>query len=114
MCLEDMKPPTKIFQCLNGHVMCQSCQDHPEVRRCPTCRIPLKKSSSGATLMRNIPMEKLARSYYEKVSAVTTTSLSATSSPRMIRKGQAEATERLSRGGLSHSSDTAFMDLLNY
>ena len=29
-CLDDMKPPVKIFQCRNGHVMCESCKNHPE------------------------------------------------------------------------------------
>ena len=64
VCLDDMKPPVKIFQCRNGHVMCESCKNHPEVITCPTCRIPLPGPSA---LMRNIPMEKLARSYFEKM-----------------------------------------------
>ena len=64
VCLDDMKPPVKIFQCRNGHVMCESCKNHPEVITCPTCRIPLPGPNA---LMRNIPMEKLARSYFEKV-----------------------------------------------
>ena len=64
VCLDDMKPPVKIFQCRNGHVMCESCKNHPEVMTCPTCRIPLPGPSA---LMRNIPMEKLARSYFEKM-----------------------------------------------
>ena len=64
VCLDDMKPPVKIFQCKNGHVMCESCKNHPEVMTCPTCRIPLPNASA---LMRNIPMEKLARSYFEKM-----------------------------------------------
>merc|ERR1711997_871098 len=66
VCLDDMKPPVKIFQCRNGHVMCESCKNHPEVMTCPTCRIPLPGPSA---LMRNIPMEKLARSYFEKMDA---------------------------------------------
>ena len=41
VCLDDMRPPIKIFQCRNGHVMCESCKNHPEVVTCPTCRIPL-------------------------------------------------------------------------
>ena len=61
VCLEEMKPPVKIFQCRNGHVMCEACSEHPEVARCPSCRIPI----ANRQLMRNIPMEKLARSYYE-------------------------------------------------
>ena len=67
ICLEEMKPPVKIFQCKNGHVMCEACKNHPEVMTCPICRIPLEGTSS---LMRNIPMEKLARSYFEKMEQV--------------------------------------------
>ena len=62
VCMDEMKPPVKIFQCRNGHVMCETCKDHPEVLRCPTCRMPLQGMSN---LMRNIPMEKLARTFYE-------------------------------------------------
>ena len=44
--------------------MCESCKNHPEVMTCPTCRIPLPGADA---LMRNIPMEKLARSYFDKM-----------------------------------------------
>ena len=67
VCLDDMRPPVKIFQCRNGHVMCESCKNHPEVVTCPTCRIPLPGADA---LMRNIPMEKLARSYFERINQV--------------------------------------------
>ena len=67
VCLEEMRPPVKIFQCRNGHVMCESCKNHPEVSSCPTCRIPLPGPTS---LMRNIPMEKLARSYFERMDSL--------------------------------------------
>ena len=53
VCLDEMRPPVKIFQCKNGHVMCESCKNHPEVTTCPTCRIPLPGPNS---LMRNIPV----------------------------------------------------------
>ena len=50
----------------NGHVMCQTCKEHPEVVRCPSCRIQFNVAEGGDNLMRNIPMEKLARSFYER------------------------------------------------
>ena len=50
----------------NGHVMCQTCKEHPEVVRCPSCRIQFAVHDGGDNLMRNIPMEKLARSFYER------------------------------------------------
>ena len=41
VCMDDMKPPTRIFQCRNGHVICENCKAHPELNTCPSCRIPL-------------------------------------------------------------------------
>ena len=32
VCMEEMKPPKKIFQCSNGHVICELCKNNPEVR----------------------------------------------------------------------------------
>lgn len=61
VCLDDMKPPLKIFQCRNGHVMCEVCKNRPEIISCPSCRIPLGPNA----LLRNIPMEKLAKSYFD-------------------------------------------------
>ena len=60
VCLDEMRPPVKIFQCKNGHVMCESCKNHPEVTTCPTCRIPLPGPNS---LMRNIPV-RVHRIYF--------------------------------------------------
>ena len=61
MCLEEMKPPKKIFQCSNGHVICELCKGNPEVRSCPTCRVKFR----GHNVVRNIVAEKLARSTFE-------------------------------------------------
>ena len=56
-----MKPPKKIFQCSNGHVICELCKGNPEVRSCPTCRVKFR----GHNVVRNIVAEKLARSTFE-------------------------------------------------
>jgi len=61
VCLEEMKPPKKIFQCSNGHVICELCKNNPEVRSCPTCRVKFR----GHNVVRNIVAEKLARSTFE-------------------------------------------------
>jgi len=37
VCLDDMKPPTKIIQCIGGHLICEECQASPSVQSCPTC-----------------------------------------------------------------------------
>jgi hypothetical protein len=31
ICTEEMKPPRKIFQCSNGHVICELCKINPQV-----------------------------------------------------------------------------------
>jgi len=38
VCFSDMKPPTQIFQCIQGHPICQQCKSRSEITRCPTCR----------------------------------------------------------------------------
>ena len=121
VCLEEMKPPVKIFQCRNGHVMCETCKNHPEVLRCPSCRIPLH--GQAANLMRNIPMEKLARSYYEKVTVGRSRPHSRCNSRNTSRRGSASrAVGGAIVGGpsqgrglegtasLSQSTDTAFLE----
>jgi len=41
ICWEAMKPPKRIFQCSNGHLVCEECRSQPELRGCPTCRQPI-------------------------------------------------------------------------
>ena len=36
VCLEDLKPPLKIFNCRNGHLICSVCK--PKVNICTNCR----------------------------------------------------------------------------
>jgi len=38
ICLDDMKPPTKIIHCKGGHLICEKCEAKPGVKFCPTCR----------------------------------------------------------------------------
>jgi len=38
VCFAEMKPPVHIWQCAQGHPVCQPCRSRPEVRHCPTCR----------------------------------------------------------------------------
>ena len=33
VCYETMAPPSRIFQCNNGHLICEDCKAHSEVRR---------------------------------------------------------------------------------
>lgn len=57
VCLEEMKPPRRIWQCSDGHPVCEPCKKKPEVSCCPTCRKYLVGRSTIA--------EKLARSLFD-------------------------------------------------
>merc|ERR1739838_1269499 len=46
-----MKPPVHIWQCAQGHPVCQPCRNRPEVRHCPTCR---QRIVGRATLVEKI------------------------------------------------------------
>jgi len=56
VCMEEMKPPRRIWQCSDGHPVCEFCRRKPEVNCCPTCRKYLVGRSTIA--------EKLARALY--------------------------------------------------
>ena len=60
MCLEEMRPPVKIFQCVNGHTLCGQCRDNPVVSTCPSCRVDM------ASATRNILAESLAEKHFEE------------------------------------------------
>eukprot|EP00092_Neocalanus_flemingeri_P058183 GFUD01069291.1.p1 GENE.GFUD01069291.1~~GFUD01069291.1.p1 ORF type:complete len:257 (-),score=76.02 GFUD01069291.1:48-818(-) len=51
VCFEEMKPPVHIWQCSQGHLVCQTCKTRPEVRHCPTCR---QEIVGRATVVENI------------------------------------------------------------
>merc|ERR1719500_1464121 len=54
VCLEVPAPGLKVFQCPEGHIFCQSCQERPELSCCPECRASL----SGISI-RNRALESL-------------------------------------------------------
>ena len=39
VCLELAWPPKKIFQCREGHIVCDTCKANPNLKTCPMCRI---------------------------------------------------------------------------
>jgi len=41
VCLERMAPPTQIFQCRNGHLVCGACRPGLQPPICPECRADL-------------------------------------------------------------------------
>ena len=56
VCLDEMRPPVKIFQCSNGHAICEHCKDNPNVKLCPTCRVVFTRDN----VTRNILAESMA------------------------------------------------------
>ena len=56
VCLEVAWPPKKIFQCMQGHIICNGCRKHLKVTKCPICRQQLKASNTA----RNLALENLA------------------------------------------------------
>jgi len=52
VCWEEMTPPKKIFQCRQGHAVCETCFENPQVKKCPTCR--------GHFIGRATTLEKIA------------------------------------------------------
>ena len=56
VCLEEMRPPKKIFQCSNGHSFCEQCKKNPALKSCPVCRVAF----TGFNVTRNILAETLA------------------------------------------------------
>ena len=56
MCLDEMRPPVKIFQCSNSHAICEHCKENPNMKCCPTCRVVF----TGDNVTRNILAESMA------------------------------------------------------
>ena len=38
VCLMLLSPPTRIFQCPEGHTLCEECKENPAMVHCPQCR----------------------------------------------------------------------------
>ena len=38
VCYEPFSPPRRIFQCTNGHLICEQCQAKPQLKVCPSCK----------------------------------------------------------------------------
>ena len=59
VCMELLKPPSRIFQCSEGHILCENCKENPSLIHCPQCRILLEGNCS-----RNRALEEVARSFF--------------------------------------------------
>ena len=56
VCLDIARPPLQVWQCPEGHIICGSCADRPELLVCPQCRVSL-----AGVLSRNRALEDLSR-----------------------------------------------------
>ena len=52
---------SQIWQCAEGHIMCESCAYRPEMVHCSQCRTPLYGYDGTVKLTRNRALEELAR-----------------------------------------------------
>eukprot|EP00090_Calanus_glacialis_P006188 TRINITY_DN14856_c0_g1_i1.p1 TRINITY_DN14856_c0_g1~~TRINITY_DN14856_c0_g1_i1.p1 ORF type:complete len:604 (+),score=165.54 TRINITY_DN14856_c0_g1_i1:579-2390(+) len=59
VCMELLKPPLRIFQCPEGHILCENCKENPSLVHCPQCRVPLERNCS-----RNRALEEVARTFF--------------------------------------------------
>ena len=62
VCMELMVYPVKIYQCDNGHAICETCKNNSEVSSCPSCRFWF---TSASPPKRNLLAEKLAGAVIE-------------------------------------------------
>ena len=60
VCLTEMLPPVRIWQCSSGHAVCHTCKRNPNInKKCPTCR--------QAIIGRATVLEKMASSLFRKI-----------------------------------------------
>jgi len=55
------QPPTKIYQCPEGDLLCQDCKDLPGLTDCPDCGVSL-----AGQVSRNKVLENIASKYFQK------------------------------------------------
>jgi len=56
VCLEIPRTPLHVYQCPQGHILCEVCKQRPELTSCPVCRVSLV----GVNI-RNTTLERLIR-----------------------------------------------------
>ena len=47
VCLMLLTPPTRIFQCPEGHILCEECKENPAMVHCPQCRYGKGESNNS-------------------------------------------------------------------
>ena len=59
ICLEVPRPPLRVYQCPEGHSLCEVCRARPELTACPECRVSL-----AGVAIRNRTLERLIQLRY--------------------------------------------------
>ena len=72
VCLDEMRPPVKIFQCSNGHAICEHCKDNPNVKLCPTCRVVFTRDNVTRNILAESMAEAATRNPSQNASNVST------------------------------------------
>jgi len=57
VCLDNCKPPLQIWQCREGHILCESCFSRPELKTCPQCRMSLQGNVSRSRVLEELAMK---------------------------------------------------------
>jgi len=69
ICMELMKPPTKIWMCSSNHIVCEPCKNKLKGKRCPTCRI--EKVTLRALFAENVAKSVFNDAIFERKIQVT-------------------------------------------
>jgi len=56
VCLDTCRPPLQIYQCHEGHIVCESCFSKPELVTCPQCRMSLDGNVSRSRVLEEMAM----------------------------------------------------------
>jgi len=56
VCLDTCRPPLQIWQCCEGHIVCESCFSRPELVVCPQCRMSLDGNVSRSRVLEELAM----------------------------------------------------------
>jgi len=64
ICTDIIKPPLQIWQCPEGHTICETCSNRPELEVCPQCRMNIQGRMSRCRVLeelsrRSFPSENI-------------------------------------------------------
>ena len=54
ICLQSLKPPVRIYQCMEGHYFCELCKQNPHMKTCPYCRVVLAENCARVRCMEEV------------------------------------------------------------